>query len=423
MMKINRNHEHGQITVLMVFAIIALFGSAALAIDGGMLYFQRRAAQSAADNAVMTGALAIFKGYDSAQTETIVLESTKRNGFDNSADDVEVYVYWPPQAPNAYAGNTDFIQVIITSRIPLAFIQFVYQGPVEVTVEAVAHVRENAEIAPGNAIFASNPQACWTLDFYGTADFEISGGGSVHSNSDCSCGSGANTGSIEVTVEDGGIVTSVGCWDSAGSGSVDPAPITTSPQTLNQVPLLDCSGLPNQDPVNTNNEETIQPGVYEYMKLTSGAIVTMEPGIYCMSGSRAGRAISVNSGSTLQGDGVTIYFMESAGDFSAQGGATVNLTAPTDLKDESGNQWAGMLFYTHPNNSNEITVTGGGSSWYEGTIYGLGSHCQVEGNGSVFALGSQIICDSVGAGGNGALTLIYDPGSNYKVPAMVDLSQ
>jgi hypothetical protein len=142
-----------------------------------------------------------------------------------------------------------------------------------------------------------------------------------------------------------------------------------------------------------------------------------------MSGSQAGRAISVNSGSTLQGDGVTIYFMESAGDFSAQGGATVNLTAPTDLKDESGNQWAGMLLYTHPNNSNEITVTGGGSSWYEGTIYGLGSLCQVQGNGSVFAIGSQLICDSVGAGGNGLLTLVYDSGKNYKVPATLDLSQ
>jgi len=29
----------------------------------------------------------------------------------------------------------------------------------------------------------------------------------------------------------------------------------------------------------------------------------------------------------------------------------------------------------------------------------------------------------VGAGGNGVLTIIYDPGRNYKVPAMVDLSQ
>ena len=247
----------------MVFAVVALFGAAALSIDGGMLFLQRRAAQSAADNAAMTGSLAIIKGYNATQVGTIVHERTSANGFDNASDDVEVQVFWPPQAPNPYAGNCDFIQVIITSRIPLASVQFVYQGPVEVTVEAVAHVRENAEIAPGLAIFGANPTKCYTLDFYGTADLDVSGGGSVHSNSNCSCGSGGNTGSIDVNVEDGGIVTSVGCWDSGGSGSVDPAPITTSPQTLNQVPLLDCSGLLNQGPVDTNNEETIQPGVYE----------------------------------------------------------------------------------------------------------------------------------------------------------------
>ncbi|MHA2403066.1 MAG: pilus assembly protein TadG-related protein, partial [Candidatus Kariarchaeaceae archaeon] len=68
-----RYGEHGQIAVLMVFAVVALFGAAALSIDGGLLYFQRRAAQSAADNAAMTGALAIAKGYNSSQIQTIAL--------------------------------------------------------------------------------------------------------------------------------------------------------------------------------------------------------------------------------------------------------------------------------------------------------------------------------------------------------------
>jgi uncharacterized membrane protein len=61
------NREQGQITIIMVFATIALFGAAALAIDGGFLYFQRRAAQSVADDIAMTGALAITKGYSGAQ--------------------------------------------------------------------------------------------------------------------------------------------------------------------------------------------------------------------------------------------------------------------------------------------------------------------------------------------------------------------
>jgi hypothetical protein len=102
--------EHGQITILMVFAIVALFGAAALAIDGGLLYFQRRAAQSTADDVAMTGALAIIEGYSGSQIETMSLERARQNGFDNSLDDVDLQVHWPPEAPNPYAGDPSFIQ-------------------------------------------------------------------------------------------------------------------------------------------------------------------------------------------------------------------------------------------------------------------------------------------------------------------------
>jgi uncharacterized membrane protein len=84
------NRERGQITIIMVFATIALFGAAALAIDGGFLYFQRRAAQSVADDIAMTGALAITKGYSGAQIDTISLERAIQNGFDDSSDDVDL---------------------------------------------------------------------------------------------------------------------------------------------------------------------------------------------------------------------------------------------------------------------------------------------------------------------------------------------
>ena len=49
--------EHGQILVLIILAIVGMFGFAALAIDGGMTYFDRRNAQSAADAASLAGAL------------------------------------------------------------------------------------------------------------------------------------------------------------------------------------------------------------------------------------------------------------------------------------------------------------------------------------------------------------------------------
>ena len=412
----------------MVFAIIALFGSAALAIDGGMLYFQRRAAQSAVDNAAMTGALAIIKGYNASQIDTIVHERTTVNGFDNTSDDVEVQVFWPPQAPNPYAGNADFIQVIITSRIPLAFAQIVYQGPVEVTVEAVAHARLDVEIAPGAAIFAENPTACKALEFSGGPLAQIFGGGNVHSNSDADCqcgGSGQKGGTGEIDVLDGGEVTVSGCWKDAGtSGYVNPSPIEyVAQQELNEVPTPDCSGLPVNGSINASSSGTLQPGIYESIKILAGAEVTLAPGMYCLNGSLGGAAIDIGGGGSLYGDGVMIYFMDTAGSFRTNGGAQVYLNAPTDLKDASGNQWAGMLIYVHPDNAYDIILAGGTNSWFEGTIYAIGSVCYVTGNTGAVAFKTQVICDTVKVDGTGDLDLFYDAGRNYHIPNAVELSQ
>jgi hypothetical protein len=434
MMKINRNHEHGQITVLMVFAVIALFGAAALSIDGGMLYLERRAAQSAADNAVMTGALAIIKGYNASQIDTIVHERTLVNGFDNSSDDVEVQVFWPPQAPNPYAGNADFIQVIITSRIPMAFVQIVYQGPVEVTVEAVGHARPSTDLVSGYSVFSANESACEALKFSGNPDVQINGGGSIGSNSNAGCdcgvdgGSGVNKGNVTLEVIDGEI-TAAGCWGDYGeSGFISPAPTVDVPQEdMNKVeslvPTPDCTGLPPNGKVHISGVETLSPGVYESIKLVSGADVTLEPGLYCITGKDVGWSVEMKGGSKLYGEFVMFYLSDPVGGWKSAGDSEVYLSAPTDLEDASGNQWAGMLIYGDPTMTNDIVLTGGSNSWFEGSIYALGSHCDVEGNGGAVAFKTQIICDTVRVNGTGDLDIFYDEARNYHIPATVDLSQ
>ena len=49
------NSEKGQSVVLLAAAFIAMLGFAALAIDGGMVYADRRFAQNAADTAALAG--------------------------------------------------------------------------------------------------------------------------------------------------------------------------------------------------------------------------------------------------------------------------------------------------------------------------------------------------------------------------------
>ena len=47
--------ESGQVLVILVLAIVGLLAFAALAIDGGLIYADRRGAQNAADASVLAG--------------------------------------------------------------------------------------------------------------------------------------------------------------------------------------------------------------------------------------------------------------------------------------------------------------------------------------------------------------------------------
>jgi hypothetical protein len=432
-MKINiniRKFEQGQIMVLFVFATIALLGIGALAIDGGRLYFERRAAQGASDDAALTGALAILKGYTAAEIDAIVLNRAKQNGFDNDSESVTVVVNWPPEPPNPYAGNINYIQVFITSEISPFLAQFIYQGPLQVTVEAIGKVRPTGSIVPGYAIYGTNEDACKTIEFSGNPFVKVTGGGSIGSNSDadCPCGSLVSGGNFSIDVI-GGDITAVGCWNNNGAaGGITPEPTEgVDPINLNEIrasiPVPDCRHLLDDYGVQTfSGTVTIGPGYYESMKFAAGADVTMQPGMYCIYGDDPW--IMEMSGSTkIFGDGIMIYLMSTAGSWKTTAGSNIELKASQNLPDYSGNQWAGMLIYVHPDNVNQVVLTGNSGSDYVGSVYALSSYCVLEGTSEGFALNTQVICDQVEVGGTGYLDVQYEEGEVYQVPPALNLSK
>jgi len=60
--------ESGQALVLIVLEIVGLFGFAALAIDGGMVYADRRYVQDASDASSLAGAAAAVSIENSAMS-------------------------------------------------------------------------------------------------------------------------------------------------------------------------------------------------------------------------------------------------------------------------------------------------------------------------------------------------------------------
>ena len=167
--------ESGQVLVILVLVMVVLLAAVALAIDGGRLYALRREAQSAADAAVLSAALAKCNGADPI---TAGLATAGQNGFDSGA----VSVLNPPIG-GAYIGNADYVEVMITASIPGTFVQLVYSGPLQVSVEAEAHCDDAG-------LFGNVDQAAFAIGSCPEIKaFDISGSGSeiiggVHSNDD-----------------------------------------------------------------------------------------------------------------------------------------------------------------------------------------------------------------------------------------------
>ncbi len=446
-MKILRKDEKGQVLVIVVLVTVALLGFAGLAIDGGNIFLDRRRTQAAADTASMSGALAILRGYGPGQVQHVAFNKAADNGYSDNPPRTEVEVNWPPVSPHPYAGNYDYIQVIISNQLDTFFAHVVYNGPFKHTVEAVAHVSMDDDLMPGYAVYGDNPSACPAVEFDGNPDTVVTGGGSILSNSiaDCSCGSnggaGVTRGSGSVTVHDplghAGIF-SVGCWSEYGSSFTSvPAPQGGAGQeTVYPPPSPDCSGLPDrrgEGDKMINGTATLTPGRYDSFWFTSShANVTLEKGIYCLEGQIDGisdvLAFQMDAGVTIIGIDVMIYFTDTAGGLRTAGTANINLASgdpsgPTipELIDASAEDWRGMLLYAHPDNSNEVHLTGASGSSYTGTIYAIGSHCTVQGSGGVLALNTQMICDTVRITGGGNLSIDYNPARNYKAEDRIEL--
>src|SRR6185503_19696060 len=78
-MKINSS-EKGQALIVIAFAAIVLFSFAALAIDGSMVFSDKRHAQNAADTAVLAAALAKIRGQS---FDTAAMSRATSNGYNN----------------------------------------------------------------------------------------------------------------------------------------------------------------------------------------------------------------------------------------------------------------------------------------------------------------------------------------------------
>jgi len=141
-----------------------------------------------------------------------------------------------------------------------------------------------------------------------------------------------------------------------GCTSVRPDPFATLPP-----PPTSGDGclFTNKHPIIGEVLGLIQNAVYcGGLYISGGSTVVLPPGVYTMRGGK----LTVEGGSTLKGDGVTIYLTDNAViDF--KGGAKIDLTAPT------GGSHAGILFFQDRNFGGQHTISANVNASLNGAIY------------------------------------------------------
>jgi hypothetical protein len=418
--------ERGQVLVIIILASVVLFGFAALAVDGGRFYAERRRAQNAADAAALAAAFASTEKKDWSQA---AMGQARENGYEdpNAAKEdslrMDVHVHNPPIS-GLYQGKKEYYQVIIRNKVDFVFAQFVYAGNLEVTVEAVARARVVGSPYPGQAFVATNRTACRAVNFAGGGDTTIIGG-NVFSNSggQGNCASGLQNGSGSITVQNGDIQVAGDWVTKGGAGSVSPAPNeNVDPMEEPDLPIPDCdNNVPARSQNSYTSSKVLEPGRYTGIKITNGDW-TMKPGMYCFTST----GFQFNGGS-IQGIGVFLVVL--GGDVKINGNGDTQLIRPDSLIDKAGNEWGGMLIYMPYANDGGIDLGGGSATNYTGTILAPGPRgsnkpkCTVSGNAGSIGLSANVICNTLDVTGTADVKVQYIPKQNWQMPPMVDLSQ
>jgi len=393
--------EKGQAIILIIFSIVGLVGMSALAVDGGNAYLERRKAQSAADAAALSGAIARIKGED---WRAHALASAQSNGYDNNGVTNSVELNTPPLS-GPYIGDPEYIEVIVTSRLDTFFGVVIGIPELVISTRAVTQTKpaEYGQMFEGYALVSLAPHSDCNKNrsfwIHGEATLSLEGGGLfVNSdNPDCAY---IQQGSGSVRIEDGFPFSIVGGASIQKPKLHTPFPPQTGAIPVNyppaiQLPKIGCGSKTAE--VIGEDGNAMTSGNWDGDFPPEG-VTNLESGIYCING-------NVIVENTLHGSSVVLVIKDGGVRFS--GAAEIQLSAPR------AGDFDGLLLYMPLENKNRIVLNGNFYSSFSGTILAPAAEMHINGNESERGFHSQIIGYTIEVGGMDIITINYNDEQNY----------
>jgi hypothetical protein len=141
-------------------------------------------------------------------------------------------------------------------------------------------------------------------------------------------------------------------------------------------------------------------------------VTTLDPGTYCVNGN-----FRLNAHDHLTGTGVTIFMQ--TGDIDWNGGAEVDLSAPT-----SGDL-AGLLIYAPMTNTSTMRFNGNANTVLTGTIFMPAAPLVYNGTGNIQPSHVQLIAYTIELTGSNVSNIIYQDNENWDstMPARLGIMQ
>jgi hypothetical protein len=389
-----RNKEAGQALAFAAVGMIVLLGFLGLAIDMGVLRYDKRLQQTAADAAALAGASNLASA--SGGMLAGALDAAKGDGFGdtgtycstgcpNSGDIgyTTVTVNNPPLSGPHMVGTTNatkYVEVIVSVVQPTFFMKALNVQKQVVAARAVATNLGGGPAAgclytlqpPTSSIEGVNINGNATLNAP-TCGIEDNGNYNTKGNAlTVKAGSFGVSGSKNVSGPGGSVTcgTPGACPTYGMPAAADPLagiapPSNPGPPTGCKSPCsVSTSGGTTKNPV------VLNPGEYSSITIGKNSVVLLNPGIYYIDGSNG---VQFNGSATVTGSGVMFYFTGSASINAVGGGnqvSNIQLSAPT-----SG-PYAGILMYQDPNDTNVggnpnsgPTLGGDDKSFFDGVLY------------------------------------------------------
>ena len=346
-----RNDESGAYLIVAALTMPFLIGTVGLATDVGLWLYKRQTLQGAADSAALSGAAAnYYQGASAVFGEAQAI--TASYGFSTGSPGFSLQVFQPP-ATGHYTTSPNAVEVIILQSATGFFSRIMGVNGTNVRARAVA-------LASGGTgcVMSLNQTASGGTTVQGSAQVTLNGCDMYDDSTDPSglvVGGSAQISARRVLSAGG-----ISGVQNIQAQTVDPYQQVV-PDPYADVPLpSDAAGCDHKN-YTVKKTETLNPGVYcGGLSLNAGAVVTLQAGTYIMDGG----SLSVNGGATLAGNGVTLVFTSGA-NATINGGAVVNLTAPT-----SG-PMAGIVVYADRNTpaGTAFKFNGGAQQYFGGAVY------------------------------------------------------